>query len=541
MATQTLLQEPQVVTVHLREPHAKQEKFLRSKAKRKVIRAGRRGGKTTGIAILAVEKFLDGHRILYAAPTADQLAAFWREIKKALAEPLDAGVYYKNETEHIIDIAEGSEHSVEGRDAVPDKYRQRIRAKTAWNADTLRGDYADILVLDEFQLMDEDAWETVGAPMLLDNNGDAVFIYTPPSLRSTSASKAKDLRHASKMFKRAAADKTGRWEAFHFTSHDNPYISEEALVDITQDMTALAYRQEIEAEDIDEVPGALWTRKLIEDTRVDVAPELKRIVVGVDPSGSSTTEAGIVAAGIGEVNKQDHLFIIADDSLAAPSPKTWATKAVMLYDRLNADRIAGERNYGGDMVKSTIETVDANVSYKDVIATRGKIVRAEPIAALFEKGCAHIVGKLSLLEDELCSYVPGNDSPNRLDAMVWAATDLVKGGTLGLIDFFKQGKAQVIIDTMKRQPVLPTNGNGHVKLEKCVACGCETVQTIDGTKRCAECGHVPESCPACGFETIQKVAGGQLRCQQCGHQFKDAKIMAGSMNRLEYAMEQRSR
>ena len=95
---------------------------------------------------------------------------------------------------------------------------QRIRAKTAWNADTLRGDYADLLILDEWQLMNEEAWEVVGAPMLLDNNGDAVFIYTPPSLHSRSTSKARDPRHAAKLFQRAQADTTGRWEVFHFTS-----------------------------------------------------------------------------------------------------------------------------------------------------------------------------------------------------------------------------------------------------------------------------------------------------------------------------------
>src|ERR1051325_7394577 len=142
---------------------------LSSNAKRIIIRAGRRGGKTIGVVILAIQAFLAGRRVLYVAPTAEQLATFWREVKLALAELVAAGVFYKNETEHIIEVWGTN---------------QRIRAKTAWNADTLRGDYADLLILDEWQLMDESAWEEVGAPMLLDNNGDAVFIYTPPSLRS---------------------------------------------------------------------------------------------------------------------------------------------------------------------------------------------------------------------------------------------------------------------------------------------------------------------------------------------------------------------
>jgi len=171
--------------VHLRRPHASQQGFIDSNAKRKVIRAGRRSGKTVGIAIKATKEFLAGRRILYAAPTQEQVDRFWEEVKRALADPIEANVYYKNETRHLIEIP-GTE--------------QRIRAKTAWNADTLRGDYADLLILDEWQLMDEDAWEFVGAPMLLDHNGDAVFIYTPPSLRSRSVTKARDPRHAAKLF-----------------------------------------------------------------------------------------------------------------------------------------------------------------------------------------------------------------------------------------------------------------------------------------------------------------------------------------------------
>src|SRR6185369_7237930 len=170
MSTQPIPElDPIDVTVRIRKPHAKQLEFLRSPAKRKIIRAGRRGGKTTGMGIFAVERFMLGHRILYATPTADQIKKFWAEVTRALGEAISAGVYYKNETEHIIE-RKGTE--------------QRIRAKTAWNADTLRGDYADELILDEWQLMDENAWGEVGAPMLIDNNGNSTFIYTPPSLKS---------------------------------------------------------------------------------------------------------------------------------------------------------------------------------------------------------------------------------------------------------------------------------------------------------------------------------------------------------------------
>ena len=197
---------------------------MRSPAKRKVCCAGRRGGKTTGMAILAVEKMLEGRRVLEAAPTADQTAAFWNDCKLFLQPLIDAGLVAKNETERSLQFTNGG----------------RIRAKTAWDADSLRGDFADFLILDEYSIMAPSAWDEVGAPMLLDNDGDAAFIFTP-----------KRKNHAFQLYQRAITDDTGRWGAFHFTSHDNPHLSVAALDEITGDMTAEAYRQEILAQFLD--------------------------------------------------------------------------------------------------------------------------------------------------------------------------------------------------------------------------------------------------------------------------------------------------
>ena len=395
--------------MRLKTPHEKQAPFVSSTAKRNIIRAGRRSGKTVGVSIRAVERFLDGRRVLYAAPTQEQVDRFWVEVSRALQEPIDAKVLYRNETLHLIELP-GTE--------------QRIRAKTAFNADTLRGDYADELILDEYQLMNEDAWGLVGAPMLLDNNGNATFIYTPPSLhsRATQArTKARDPQHAGKMFKRALADTTGRWAAFHFTSHDNPHISKDALAELAQDMTAIAYRMEILAEDVTEAPGALWNRDLLEGLRVGIAPDLARIVVGVDPSGSKDgAEAGIVAAG----RTKAEGFVLKDSSLQA-SPRMWAETAVALYKELKADLIVAEKNFGGEMVELTIKTVDSKARVKLVSASRGKELRAEPVAAIYENKRVHHVGAFPLLEDEMCLWRPGDKSPNRLDAMVWALSELM--------------------------------------------------------------------------------------------------------------------
>lgn len=414
------------LNVTLPVPHAKQEAFLRSPAKRKIIRAGRRGGKTEGVAIGNVEKFLAGKRVLYAAPTSDQLGRWWTVVTQALAEPIAAGVFYKNETEHIIEL-KGTE--------------QRLRGKTAWNSNTLRGDYADDLTLDEWQLMDEEAWELVGAPMLLDNDGDVTFIYTPPSLHSRSVSKARDPQHAAKVYKKFKGlmdAGNSRYFATTFTSHDNPYISKDALGEITSDMTALAYRMEIMAEDVDEAPGALWHRRTtmigtqrvlgLEDNRVFEFPELIRVVVGVDPSGSANGDAcGIIGAGVARNN---HHYTLEDNSIQG-SPDMWAREACKTYHKLKADVMVAEKNYGGEMVEKVIRDTDPTVNVKLVSATRGKAIRAEPISALTERGEDHLVGNFPALEDELCLWVQGDKSPNRLDAKVWADTELKSGSVIG--------------------------------------------------------------------------------------------------------------
>lgn len=397
------------VDVNLPQPHGKQLEFLRSKAKRRIIRAGRRGGKTYGSSIYAVEQFLEGRRVLYAAPTQEQIDRFWHLVCESLRGVIDLGIFYKNETKHIIELPNSE---------------QRIRAKTAWNADTLRGDYADILILDEFQLMNEDTWEVVGAPMLLDNNGDAIFIYTPPSLRSRSVTKANDPQHAAKLYKKAASDTSGRWAAFTFSTYDNPYIQKEAIDDLASDMSSISYRMEIMAEDIDEAPGALWKRANIDKYRVDKAPDLIRIVVGIDPSGSDKTtsdEAGVIVAGI---DARGHGYVL-EDSSGLFTPNGWAYKAIQAYIEWEADRVLGETNYGGDMVETIIKNLAPEVAYKAVVASRGKYLRAEPIAALYERGMVHHVGKFNKLEDEMCLWLPGDKSPNRMDALVWCFTDLM--------------------------------------------------------------------------------------------------------------------
>jgi hypothetical protein len=297
------------------------------------------------------------------------------------------------------------------------------------------------------------------------------------------------------------------WLCLHFTSLDNPHISEEGLREVSGDLSQLAYRQEILAEDIDEVPGALWTLKQIDDARVVEIPKtalpLVRVVVGLDPSGSSTNEAGIVGAALGSDGEG---YVLADRSVLASSPKKWGQAAVWLYYDLKADRIVGERNYGGDMVKEVIGIVDENASYKDVEATRGKIVRAEPIHALYEKGKIHHVGnkeEFAQMEEEMISYVPEvtKRSPNRMDALVWALTELFPERVrLTLVDQIlkeqnerEQAVEKVTISRMTK----PVTTDNQAKCEKC---GSTLLVKRGPITLCNVCGHTvgPSAIPAIG-------------------------------------------
>lgn len=183
-------------------------------------------------------------------------------------------------------------------------------------------------------------------------------------------------------------------------------------------------RQELEGEILDDVPGALWHRDIIEAGRIAIPPSLSRIVIAIDPSATSTEsadECGIIAAG---VNWAGEGFVLDDATLRA-SPARWASEAVRLYHERRADRIVAEVNNGGEMVEHIIRGIDPSVPYSAVTASRGKQTRAEPIAALYERGLVHHVGVFEDLEDQMTSWVPGEKSPDRMDALVWALTELM--------------------------------------------------------------------------------------------------------------------
>lgn len=193
-------------------------------------------------------------------------------------------------------------------------------------------------------------------------------------------------------------------------------------------------RQELNAEILDDLPGALWSRDAIDNARVSKAPDLQRIVVAVDPSGTKGEsddgdEIGIVVAGKGVDGRG---YVLADRTCKL-SPDGWGRRAVAAYEEFRADRIVAERNFGGAMVEHVIRTIDRKAPYKEVTASRGKVARAEPVAALYEQGRVSHVGSFPELEDQMCqidaSGFIGEGSPDRADALVWALTELLVDGS----------------------------------------------------------------------------------------------------------------
>lgn len=211
---------------------------------------------------------------------------------------------------------------------------------------------------------------------------------------------------------------TTRASTFDNLANLSPSFREQVLA--TYEGTRIG-RQELYGELLEDVEGALWTLDMLDAARVEAAPDLTRCVVGVDPAGGGKDSTGIVVAGQGA----DGVFYVVGDRSCRLSPAGWAQRAIAAYNTYSADRIVAEKNYGGEMVASTIANVDASARVQMVTASRGKVQRAEPVAALYEQGKVKHVGAFPELEDQMTQWTPeSGTSPDRMDALVWALSDL---------------------------------------------------------------------------------------------------------------------
>jgi phage terminase large subunit-like protein len=379
------------IKVKLPRLHPAQATIMASDNKRRIVRAGRRFGKTT----LAAEFFtsprglLDGMPCGYMTPTYKMLQEAWRETKGILHPIIRA----KNETNLRLELITGGSLDFWSAES-PDAPRGRPYAKFFFDEAAM---YRDLSYI----------WNEVVLPTLIDLDGDAMIGSTPRG--------NNDFRKF---------DESNNWESFHFTTYDNPHLDRTIIEEMKNSMTALAYQQEIMAEYIDNSENALWQYKTIDDNRVNEAPQLRRIVVAIDPavtSNKKSDETGIVTVGI---DKDNQGYVLSDVS-GIYTPLQWARKAVEQFDLWQADRIIGETNNGGDLVEMNLRTVRPSIAYEGVHASRGKATRAEPVAALYEQGKIHHVGNLRELETQMITWSPQDDeSPDRVDALVWGIVSL---------------------------------------------------------------------------------------------------------------------
>jgi len=290
---------------------------------------------------------------------------------------------------------------------------------TADQPDQLRGPQCDACWADEVA-----AWQGLNN-QAQDNPWDQLMFGLrlgdkPQAVATTTPRPRKLIRDLAKM---PTTHVTGGSTYDNFANLADAFIS--TIISKYEGTTA--GRQELMGELLDSLPGALWTQAMIDDhrTRECDAPTMERIVVAVDPSVTNhadSDECGIIVAGMVGAD-----FYVLDDRSLRASPSGWASAAVEALHDWDADRIVAEVNQGGDMVEETIRNVDKNAPYTAVHASRGKLTRAEPISALYEQGRVHHVGILPELEDQMCNYLPGDSSPDRMDALVWALTELLEG------------------------------------------------------------------------------------------------------------------
>ena len=373
--------------------HVGQRAVKDSPARYKVLACGRRWGKTRLGTALCLETALRGGRAWWVAPSYKLAAVGWRGVTLLARQIPGADV---RQGDRMVQLPTGG----------------TVQVRSADDPQSLRGEGLDFVVLDECAYMRAEAWTEALRPTLSDRQGGALFISTPRGLNWFRA-----------LWLRGQDQSQSDWRSWTFKTSDNPFIAPEEIEAARRDLLSRIFKQEYEADFLEDNPGALWKRAWLDVGRVLQAPELKRIVVGVDPSASATGDAcGIVVVGR---DARGELYVL-DDLTTQGSPETWARRVVTAYHRHKADCVIAEANQGGEMVTAVLRQVERNLPVKLVHATRGKAVRAEPVSAVYEQGRAHHVGDFGALEDELCQWEAGDASPNRLDALVWAATDLLQ-------------------------------------------------------------------------------------------------------------------
>jgi phage terminase large subunit-like protein len=358
-------------------------------------------GKTMAGAIKAMRHLTPGSLGLVIAPTFRMLRdATWRTALEVwqsvgLAEQVLRG------DELRVGFANGAE----------------ALFRSAEDPERLRGPNASWCWIDEGALCHPDTW-TVGIGRLRQHGrAGSCWVTTTPKPRNPSGTGENWTRRV------FVTDRTDETALYRVKTAENPFLPATYVTSLRSQYTARLARQELDAEYVMETIGALWR---YDDIRRDAAPpDLARCVVAIDPAASSSEaadETGILVAGLGVDGRG---YVLADRSCRL-SPRGWAERAVMAFDEFAADLVVAEVNNGGEMVGETLKTVRRTLPYKAIHASRGKAIRAQPISSLYEQGTVSHCEVFMELEDQLTSWTPeSGSSPDRLDALVWALTELM--------------------------------------------------------------------------------------------------------------------
>lgn len=422
------------MTFQLTPKQREANRLLAGPARNIMLRGGSRSGKTFVLLRAIVQRAINApgsrHAVFRLRFNHAKTSVWADTLPKVLRLCFPGLTYRQDKTDFYIELPNGSQIWVAGLD---DKDRvEKI----------LGQEYATLYFNESSQIpwasvemaMSRLAQKCDLAPEIAAVTGrshlalKAYFDCNPPSKRHWSY---QVFREKVKPGSREPLPNPENYVEMRLNPVDNSDNLPSEYFDVLASMSA-AKRIRFEAgEWASDVNGALWTLESIDASRVISAPELIRVVVAVDPSGTRGDGAGdsigIVVAGLGA---NGHGYVLEDGSCNM-SPEGWGRRAVELYHRHGANRIVAERNFGGDMVRFTIAAADARAAFKEVTASRGKAVRAEPVSALYEQGRVHHVGVHADLEDQLCNFTSsgyvGDGSPDRGDALVWAITELMLG------------------------------------------------------------------------------------------------------------------
>lgn len=366
-----------------------QYEFLRSSARYRAFVAGVGSGKTYAGVLASLVACQRAERGAIVAPTYPMLKDV---VLPTFREVAGGGVEALNKADLYADMTNG----------------HRVLFRSADKSERLRGMNLGWAWVDEAALIDEETWDILLGRLRLDPG--RAWLTTTPKGRNW-------------IYDRFVEDPDEEHDTVRASTKDNPHLPDEYIRSLEEQYTERFRQQEVEGKFI-ESQGALWSW---DDIGREEAPDtLDRVVVGVDPAGGGPDEVGIVAVG----KAGDRAYVLGDHSMQG-SPNAWASAVRSAYQQHEADRVVAERNYGGDMVESTLRTADRNLPVDVISASRGKQQRAEPVAAMYEQGKVSHVDTFGELETQMTTWDPeeSDGSPDRVDALVWALTDLMLQGS----------------------------------------------------------------------------------------------------------------